>query len=75
MQKTVDEIMATFPEMNRLSIETEAMRGEVDKAYGTANALKVMIDIDTNMLVLMDYHVRLSTALLRLTDYCYGAEK
>jgi benzoyl-CoA reductase/2-hydroxyglutaryl-CoA dehydratase subunit BcrC/BadD/HgdB len=68
MSEQLQELLDACLEMHDLSIKTEEMRDAVDRLIATnedSAALKMMIDIDTNMLHLMDYHIRLSTALLR----------
>ena len=61
------ELLDACPEMHYLSIRTEEMRDAVDRLIATnedSAALKLMIDIDTNMLRMTEYHIRLSTELL-----------
>ena len=69
MSDKLNELLSQHPEFERLADETEKMRDTVDSHKENSeyiDALKVMIDIDTNMLALMDYHVRLSTECLKL---------
>lgn len=65
----LNELLSQHPEFEKLSQETEAMRDRVDELQhdDASAALKLMINIDTNMLTLMDYHVRLSTECLKLS--------
>jgi hypothetical protein len=61
----LDELLAQYPEFEKLCVETEKLRVTVDSISDSANAFRFMIDIDNNMMTLLNYHMELSTECLR----------
>lgn len=74
MEKTASKVrnlLNNYKHYKDLAEETEELRNNVDSlmhddADDADDALRLMIEIDTNMLELMDYHVMLSTNCLKL---------
>ena len=62
------DLLIQYPQFEKLSKETEKLRDYMDEVeeHYDSTVIKAMIDIDTNMIRLMRYHVELSKACLHI---------
>lgn len=61
------QLLADYPYYEKLAMGTETIREVIDKIMEDhlGDAFDMLIVVDTNMLELLDYHMQLSTELLK----------
>jgi len=68
MNDKLEKMLKQYPKFESLCVETESLRDEVDKLIASGDHGDIvprMIDIDTNMIKLINYHMQLSTLCLK----------
>ena len=63
----LNRLLSEYPKYEKLAAEAEELRVTVDSLQhdSAADALDLMLKVDTKMLELLSYHIQLSSACLK----------